>query len=474
MIRPRRASSIPEPAMTPRWRAALLGAGVLLAAAASAAGAAPGISERALPVPRPAVTGHVLAGSMKAPPDTARCLATLQWACYRPEQLLRAYHLWPLFERGLDGRGRTIALVESFGSPTIAADLHRFDETFHLPDPPDLRVIHPAGAPPPIDPSNDAMVTWEEETTLDVEWAHVMAPGARLLLVETPVAETQGITGFPEIVLSENYVVDHHLADVISQSFGATEETFPSPQAVLGLRSAFENAAAHGVTVLSASGDAGATDLRIDESCCYPMRVNSWPSSDPLVTSVGGTLLSLDSAGRRTAPDRAWHDAGGASGGGLSVIFPRPDYQDRVRDAVGDRRGTPDVSMSAAMDGAVVIYGSFPDRAAPAGGWRLIGGTSEATPLLAGVVGIAEQAAGPPLGLLNDRLYALARQGRDESGIVDVALGENSWSFCASGCGGPRPVTLSVPGYQAVPGYDLATGLGTVDAADLVRGLAEP
>jgi subtilase family serine protease len=473
MIRPRRASSTPEQAMIPSRRAALLGAVALLAAAASAAGAPPGSPERTLPVPRPAVTGHVLAGPLQAPPDTAQCLATLQRACYRPAQFLRAYHLRPLFERGLDGRGRTIALVESFGSPTIAADLRHFDETFQLPDPPELRIIHPAGHPPPFDPNDPHMLTWAEETSMDVEWAHVMAPGARLLVVETPVAETEGITGFPEIVLSENDVIDHHLADVISQSFGATEETFPSPEAVLDLRSAFENAAEHGVTVLSASGDAGVTDLRLDESCCYPIRVNSWPSSDPLVTSVGGTSLSLDSAGRRTAPDRVWHDGGGASGGGLSAIFPRPPYQDHVRGVVGERRGTPDISMSAAMDGAVVVYSSFPDPAATAGGWLLIGGTSEATPLLAGVVAISDQAAHHRLGLLNERLYALARHGGDESGIVDVTIGDNGWSFCASGCGGPSPVMVSVPGYQAGRGYDLASGLGTVDAAGLVGALAE-
>jgi subtilase family serine protease len=202
------------------------------------------------------------------------------------------------------------------------------------------------------------------------------------------------------------------------------------------------------------------------------MRVNSWPSSDPLVTSVGGTLLSLDAAGRRSAPDRVWNDSGGAGGGGVSSIFARPDYQDHVRSVVGDRRGTPDISMSAAMDGAVVVYESFPDRSAPAGRWQLIGGTSEATPLLAGVVAIADQAAHRRLGLLNHRLYALARHDRDDSGIVDVAAGENAWSFCASPCAGPAPARVTVPGYQAVRGYDLASGLGTVDAADLVRALS--
>ena len=86
------------------------------------------------------------------------------------------------------------------------------------------------------------MVGWAQETTLDVEWAHVIVPAAKILLVETPISETEGVQGFPEIVKAENYVIDHHLAGVISQSFGATEETFPSPQSIRDLRSAFKNA----------------------------------------------------------------------------------------------------------------------------------------------------------------------------------------------------------------------------------------
>ena len=89
------------------------------------------------------------------------------------------------------------------------------------------------------------------ETTLDVEYAHAMAPGANILLVETPASETEGLQGLPEIVEAENYVINHHLADVITQSFGATENTFPSKGSILGLRSAFYNAAAHHVTVLA-------------------------------------------------------------------------------------------------------------------------------------------------------------------------------------------------------------------------------
>ena len=457
--------------MTSRPRAALLGAGALLAAL-SAAHTAATSPPRTATAPRPAVSGHVTRQSLTFPPDTAWCRTNLERACYRPAQLQHAYGVDPLLAKGLDGRGRTIALIDSFGSPTIEADLHHFDATLGLPDPPALVIIHPAGAPPAFNANDADMVGWAEETTLDVEWAHVMAPGARLLLVETPVSETEGITGFPEIVRAENFVVDHHLADVISMSFGATEETFPSAAALLGLRSAFKNAAEHGVTVLGAAGDNGATDQHLDQSCCYPTRVNSWPSSDPLVTSVGGTRLDLDAAGNRRSPDNVWTDVDGdgAGGGGVSTIFERPDFQDRVSGVVGEWRGTPDISMSAAIDGAVVFYYSFPNPHASAGGWHLVGGTSEATPLFAGVVAIADQAADRRLGLLNDRIYELAH--RQRSGIVDVVGGNNSLTFCQAACASKAPVMLTVKGYDAVAGYDLATGLGTVDAARLVRALA--
>ena len=116
---------------------------------------------------------------------------------------------------------------------------------------------------------------------------------------------------------------------MISQSFGATWNTFPgfssgNFSSLLDLRYAFKDAAAHGVTVLAASGDEGATNDEADGSTLYPMRVNSWPSSDPLVTSVGGTQLNLDQAGNKLTPDVVWNYGFGASGGGTSAVFSRP------------------------------------------------------------------------------------------------------------------------------------------------------
>jgi subtilase family serine protease len=437
---------------------ALVSAAVLgLTAGAGAAGANPVVTSRSAP--------HLYLRT-ETPPTTAQCQARSGASCYSPNQFQVAYGLPALYQRGQTGRGRTIAIVDSFGSPTIQQDLRQFDRDFGLPDPPALDVIAPAGAPPPFDPSNEDMSGWALETTLDVEYAHAMAPDAKLLLVVTPVSETEGEQGFPEIVKAENYVIDHHLADVISQSFGATEETFKSPQSLLSLRSANENAARHGVTMLAASGDNGSTDFKLDGVHLYRHQVNSWPSADPLVTSVGGTQLHLDAAGNRLAPDNVWNDSahgtGGAGGGGPSHVFARPAYQDQVGQS--PTRMTPDISMTAATDGGALVYLSAggPDQA----GYYVIGGTSEATPIFAGVVAIADQAAGHPLGLLNPRLYALPRDGR--SGIVDVTKGDNT--FTQLGPDGKPQFT--VPGFAARPGYDMSSGLGTVDAGENIGALA--
>ena len=408
----------------------------------------------------------MLAGRFAQPPTTAQCLAVLKIACYSPLQYQRAYDMNGLYHAGLTGAGQTIAIVDSFGSPTAEADLKTFDQAYGLPDPPSFTIIQPAGPVPAFDPGNPTIVGWGVETSLDLQYAHAMAPGANILLVETPVAETEGVTGFPEIVKAENYVINNKLASVISQSFGATEQTFPSPQSILDLRSAYENAAAHGVSVLAASGDFGATDATLGTGL-YPFRVIDWPSSDPLVTAVGGTQLHLDENGVRLAPDNVWNDTAlfgspAASGGGRSSVFSRPFYQDSVASIVGDARGMPDVSLSAAVNGGANVYLGFTGTGQPAG-WYIIGGTSEASPLFSGIVAVADQKAGHPLGLLNPALYRLG----DAAGspLVDITAGNNTVSFRQ------EDHAYTVPGFDAVPGYDLASGLGTPNGGALVNAL---
>ena len=182
-------------------------------------------------------------------------------------------------------------IVDSFGSPTIQNDLSVFDKQFGYPDPPSFKIITPAGPVTTEDPG------WAGETTLDVEYAHTLAPGANILLVETPDAETEGVTGFPNIVKSEQYVIDHHLGDVITQSFGATEETFTNYAQLAPLRAAYLDAFAHGITVLASTGDDGATNATLDGSSFYSTPVTGWPATDPLVTAVGGTQIRESAAG---------------------------------------------------------------------------------------------------------------------------------------------------------------------------------
>jgi subtilase family serine protease len=258
---------------------------------------------------------------------------------------------------------------------------------------------------------------------------------------------------------------------VISQSFGATEQTFPNASAIRGLRGAAVNARRHRVTMLASSGDQGATNLQADLSCCFPFRTVIWPSADPLVTSVGGTQLSLDDAGVRGTADVAW-DGGG---GGVSAMFGRPGFQDGVRATVGRHRGIPDISLSAAPDGAVITFASYPnpraaDPTAPNPRFRLVAGTSEASPLFAGIVALADQVAGRRLGFINQRLYEMGRQ--HAPGIVDVTTGNNTFTFCAAACGTRQQQDTTVEGFDAVRGFDLASGWGTLDAARFVPELA--
>ncbi len=398
--------------------------------------------------------------SLGFPPDTNYCLAHLGIHCYQPAQLQKAYDLAPLFASGITGAGETIVIVDAFGSPTIQSDLQTFDATFGLPDPPSLKIYQPAGAVPPFDATNDDMVGWAEETTLDVEWSHVMAPGANIVVLETPVSETEGVTGFPEIVKAENWAINHGIGDVITQSFGATEQTFPSPLSIQLLRSANINAHLHHVAVLGSSGDAGATDYQLNLEDLYTFPVTSWPASDPFVTAIGGTQLDLDENGNRLAPDVVWNDDYGAGGGGLSTVFGRPDFQDGLGQTVDHRRGVPDISMSAAVDGGVDVYYTFLN---PANAWHIFGGTSESSPEFAGIVALADQYGGRRIDDLNAALYRLDYQ----HGLVDVTQGDNSITFENTDGN-----TYTVTGFPAGPGYDLSSGLGTIDGAFFVPALA--
>jgi subtilase family serine protease len=443
--------------------AAAAGATALTAAALTAApltGAATAAPAHTAPAVKvvPAVAGHRLVHGVSSPLTIAQCQAKWGINCYTPLQYRQAYDLKPLYGAGVTGKGRTIVIVDSFGSPTIQHDLDVYSARFGIPS---SRVqVVKWGDVPPFDPTNPDHTGWAGESTLDVEMAHAVAPDAHIVLVETGVAETEGVTGLPEMMDAEKAMIEHGVGDVITQSFGATENTFPGFDkgdfsSIENLRYAFKDAQRHGVTVLASSGDAGPTDAMADGVTDYPYPVNSWPSADPLVTSIGGTQLHLDDAGNRTAPDSVYNDYG-AGGGGQSHVFARPSYQNGVRGTVGAQRGTPDVSMAAAVDGGAWVYSSYDPTAV---GWDVYGGTSEASPLFSGIVALADQLGGRRVGDIHNALYSLYKNNPKFSGIVDVADGTNN-SYDG------------VTGYTAVKGYDMATGVGTLDAARFVPALA--
>ncbi len=399
----------------------------------------------AVPAPGPARVAAPAGGQrinpnpvFAAPVSTRACRRRLRRSCYRPAQYQRAYGLTSLHQAGITGAGQTIVILDSFGSPTIQHDLDVFDQRFHLP--PTLVQIFRWGKVPPFNPKDPTMLAWASEATLDVQAAHLVAPGAKILLVETAVAETEGAVGVPEMMSALNHLVERGAGDVVSMSWATSESQFPGFDrgdytSLTSLRYAFANARRHRVTLVAASGDSGGHAGRLDAA---------WPAGDPLVTSVGGTELRLDEAGRRLRPDVAWQ----GSGGELSKVFARPGYQDVVRAVVGGRRGSPDVSMAASFDGALWTYATFDPRRR---GWTAGGaGTSESAPLFAGVVALLDQAAGRRFGQVNWALYRAYAAGAP--GIVDVTQGRTGRH-----------------GFRAGPGYDLATGVGTVDAARLVR-----
>jgi subtilase family serine protease len=421
--------------------------------------------------------GKVRAGG---PTSTAQCESEWRVACYTPLQLQQAYNLPKLYAEGINGKGSTIVIVDSFGSPTIKHDLGVFDQQFGLPAPPSFKVIAPAGKLPAWNSKPD-MPGWAGETTLDVEYAHSIAPGANILLVETPVDETEGVQGFPQIVSAEEYVLKHYHVDVISQSFSATEQTFRSKQSVMALRGANYAAEKDHVTMLAATGDTGAADVELNGSTYYLHPVTSWSDSDPLVTGVGATELHLDAQGNATKPATTWNDtynkdanlfstgstadSPSASGSGKSILFSRPSYQNGVANVVGKARGVPDISMSGACDGSVDVYSSYPGFPA---GWSQECGTSEATPEFAGIVALAAQEAGHPLGLINPALYKMSANRATYPGLVPVTSGNNTVTFKQNG------KWYTIKGYSANPngGYSLASGVGTVDALFFVPELA--
>ncbi len=419
------------------------------------------------------IVGPVISRSPTQPPPTsAFCLATFGIACYGPSDIRNEYDLNPLYTQNVQGAGETIAIFDSFGSPTIQSDLHTFDVGYGLPDPPSFKVISPEGTPQlnynnigsPADFHNKNIGTeigWGYETTLDVDWAHAIAPKANILLVTTPVRESQGVQGLQNIITAEQYVLANHLANVFSQSFGTTEQAFNgnSDQLLLPrFDQTYQQAAAQGVSVFAASGDGGVANTDF-QGRLFPFPTVIYPASDPNVTAVGGTEIKPPPAVISSySAEQVWNDGFGAGGGGYSVVFNRPSYQNGV--VSNSKRGLPDIAYNAAVISAVNIYESFDPTVSA--GWAPVAGTSAATPQWAALAALTDNYAAnngkAPIGFLNPTLYKIGQSpSMYASDFHDITVGNNSFN--------------GITGFSATTGWDAASGWGTPDAAHLVPDL---
>jgi hypothetical protein len=344
---------------------------------------------------------------------------------YNPAQIAHAYGFDQINFGGVtgDGTGQTIAIVDAFNNPNFVSStdpnfanssLAVFDRQWGLPDPVFTKVDQNGGTNYPGNNSG-----WGLEEALDVEWAHAMAPGANILLVET------SNNGYGSLFTGVNYAAGSG-ASAVSLSWGSGEffgET--------SFDATF--AAASGVSFLAASGDRGAP--------------GTYPAYSPYVVAVGGTGLIADSQGNYIS-ETGWS----GSGGGISQVEAQPAYQQGTVTQSGTQRTIPDVAYNANPNTAVYVYDRFN------GGWFGVGGTSAGAPQWAALVAIANQGRNLN-GLLP--LGSSASQGSQEV-LTDLYNLQSDFN----------DITTGNNGFQAGPGYDLVTGIGTPQANVLVPDLA--
>jgi subtilase family serine protease len=371
--------------------------------------------------------------------------------CYTPQLIQAAYN----FPRNLDGAGQTILIVEAFGSPTIQQDLALFDANFGIPDPPSFTIVCPDGCPPFNAHNPHDELSWSAETSLDVEYAHAMAPGANIVLVVAPTSSGNAVHS------AEAKAIKLYPGSIMSQSFGVPEIVVRGNSIQLNqAHKNYQAAQAAGITVLAAAGDAGATNGF--------GTANPWfPASDPLVTGVGGTqgdaypggLLGCgtSSCTGTYGGEQVWNESAptGATGGAPSAFFAVPSYQSGLNLA---SRTVPDVAYNAALNGGVLVV----DQTVSPGFFLLVGGTSAGTPQWAAIMALANQAKGAPLGFINPTLYQIRKcTSNYAADFHDITVGNNQ--------------LLGTPvGFTAAAGYDFATGLGTPNVTNLIKDLVTP
>jgi subtilase family serine protease len=325
---------------------------------------------------------------------------------YTPTQIRHAYGFDQISG---NGSGQTIGIVVAYGSPTIQSDLNTFSAQFGISTT-TLSIAYPQGKPSTTDGG------WALETSLDVEWAHAIAPGARILLVVAPSAS------FNALLTAVDYATSSG-AKQVSMSWGGSEfngETYYD--------SHFNHS---GVSYFAASGDNG-TGVQ-------------WPAVSRYVSGVGGTTLHLDSYGNRTSAETAWS----GSGGGVSSYVSEPSFQTPWQSS--GRRTVPDVSYNADPNSGVPVYDSTPESGQT--GWFMVGGTSAGTPQWAALFALVNSARTSTIAASNNAIYACGTPSQYTSYFTDIT----------SGCDGTASVTTC-----AKTGLDDVTGIGAPKSAQLV------
>lgn len=317
---------------------------------------------------------------------------------YTPAQIRAAYSI----PEDAKGEGKTIAIIDAYGNKNLLSDLDVFNKQFNLPSA-DIEIKYPKGQPMQVDSG------WAIETNLDVQWAHALAPLAKIIVIITRDASVGSL--FDAVEYAINLGVD-----IVSMSWGADEFS----QELL-LDSYFSK---KDIAFFAASGDSGSV---------------IYPSSSPNVISVGGTSFELDDYGNRTTTEIAWV----GSGGGVSKYEPKPSWQDTTCKAYRkkDNRATPDVSFFGDTFPGVAVYTSS-IKTAKSSGWLGVGGTSVAAPCWAAIAA-SMKTDDKKYTNLQEMLYKLScKYSSDDSAFYDVKSGNNK-------------------NYYASVGYDYVTGLGT-------------
>jgi subtilase family serine protease len=345
-----------------------------------------------------------------------------------PSLLLTAYNMTSLQKSGVNGSGQTVVIDDACGNPDMKTDLAAFDKQFGLSTP-KLTIDDPQGTP-----CSDS--GWSLETSLDVEWAHVMAPGAAIVLLQAAQITTGDLFG------AWTYSLDHSLGNQISNSW----IDYGGGVCPSNVVSILKTATSDHVSILAASGDGGAWGQNQGTG-------DSYPADCQQVLTVGGTTLTIDSKGNYQS-ESAWAGAGG----GYVTGATEPKYQTKVKitDTFKDL-GKSDVSSDADPNTGVWVYNT-----PYCGGWCVVGGTSVACPTWA--------------GFLADVNQLRATNGYQALGFFSKYLYENVYGVKGGSSLYPKDfhdVKTGSDGWPAGKGWDVPTGLGSMVGDNLAKQLGD-